>query len=269
MNKWHKSVLVGLGAVVISTVAIQASDVIRGIEGNLSGLVIESTNACTDGSTLILLGSHSLCVDTYEASAGPSCPHGAPSNVLDTQENANESSCLPVSREGVTPWRFISLTQAQQFCARTGKRLPNNEEWYKIISGFSAVESCAIDTRKNEPSPTGTNGCVTPSGVYDMVGNVWEWIDEEVQEGTYNNRQLPETGFVSLVDTTGIVLETTAQASAEFGDDYAWTDKNGVKGIIRGGFYGSKEDAGIFAQNLSVPLDFRTAGVGFRCVKDL
>ena len=43
----------------------------------------------------------------------------------------------------------------------------------------------------------------------------------------------------------------------------------GVRGMIRGGFYGSGEDAGIFAQNMSVALDSRTAGIGFRCVKDL
>lgn len=269
MNKLHKSVLIGLGALVLSTVAIQASDVVRGIEGGLSGLVIESTSACGDGSVLILLGSHSLCVDAYEASPNAACPHSVPNSHIQTQDNANESECSPESKVGATPWTYVSLTQAQQFCARAGKRLPTNEEWYKTISGFSDQSSCVVNTNSLAPSGAGSSQCVTPSGIHDMVGNVWEWIDEEVKSGTYNERVLPESGYVSLVDTDGIVIETNATASPEFGSDYAVTSQDGVRGVIRGGFYGSQEDAGIFAQNLAVPLDFRAVGVGFRCVKDL
>jgi formylglycine-generating enzyme required for sulfatase activity len=102
-----------------------------------------------------------------------------------------------------------------------------------------------------------------------MIGNVWEWIDGEVNAGMYNNRLLPDGGYVSVADSAGIVLETTQTPHIEFGNDYALTSKEGVKGMIRGGFYGSGDDAGIFAQNLSVPLDFRSAGIGFRCVKDI
>ncbi len=269
MKKWHKSLTVVIGALVISTVAIQASDVLRGIDGGLSGLVIESESVCGDGAVQILLGSHALCVDVYEASAGPLCPHADPQNQIDTQDNANESTCTPVSKAGVMPWRFVSLTQAQQFCAREGKRLPTNEEWYKIVSGFGDVTSCAIDTKKNIPEPTGTEGCVTQSGIFDVVGNVWEWIDGQVQDGTYENRTLPPSGYVSLVDANGLVVSTAQSEVVEFGEDYAWTESQGIRGIIRGGFYGSGSDAGIFAQNLAVPLDFRTTGVGFRCVRDI
>jgi formylglycine-generating enzyme required for sulfatase activity len=102
-----------------------------------------------------------------------------------------------------------------------------------------------------------------------MVGNVWEWIDGQVTDGVYENRTLPQSGYVALVDTNGVVVETKAEASAEFGDDYAQTDSKGLRGIIRGGFYKSGSDAGVFAQNLSVPLDFKAIGVGFRCIKDL
>lgn len=269
MKKWHKSLLIGLGALVISTVAIQASDVMQGISGSLTGLVIDSKSVCGSGAAQINLGDHALCVDIFEASAEKTCPHTNPSNSIFTQENANDSSCTPVSKKGVMPWRFVSLTQAQQFCGRVGKRLPTNQEWYKIASGFTAINTCAIDTKKSEPSLTGTEGCVTPSGIYDIVGNVWEWIDAQVQNGTYDNRTLPPSGYVSLVDTNGIVINTAPEAVAEFGDDYALTDSSGIRGIIRGGFYGSGNDAGVFAQNLSVPLDFKTTGVGFRCVKDI
>lgn len=267
MNKLHKSLLVGLGAVVLSTVAIQASDIVRGINGGLSGLVIESEGVCGSGATQFLLGSHSICIDIYEASPSDTCPSKVPSNSIETQNNANESTCTAASEEGVLPWRFVSFTQAQQFCARAGKRLPTNDEWYKAVSGLSDDSSCVTSSQNAEL--TGSTNCVAPSGVYDMVGNVWEWVDEEVIEGNYNDRMLPAGGYVSLVDSGGAVLETSSEAKDEFGKDYAWTSNEGVKGMIRGGFYGSGEDAGMFSQNMSIPFDFKTAGVGFRCVRDV
>lgn len=269
MKKWHKSLLIGIGALVLSTVAIQASDMVRGIGGNLSGLAIESQGVCGEGAVQILLGSHALCVDVYEASADSACPNKAPDSQVQTQDNANVPDCKPTSKKDVMPWRFVSLTQAQQLCGRVGKRLPTNEEWYKTISGFTQMSSCITATGLQEPSKTGSASCMTPSGVSDLVGNVWEWMDGEVNRGKYNDRQLPSDGYVSLVDSTGVVLETAQTPNEEFGKDYALTSNEGVKGIIRGGFYGSGEDAGIFAQNLAVPLDFRSTGVGFRCVKDI
>jgi hypothetical protein len=269
MNRIQRSAIIGLGALVLSTVAIQASDLLRGIEGNLAGNVFESASVCGEGATQILLGSHSMCVDLYEASASAKCPHAVPSNSLQTQDNANASDCIPESKAGATPWRFVSLTQAQQFCARAGKRLPDNKEWYKIASGLSDFSSCNIASRAQEPSLTGAFSCVTPTGVHDTIGNVWEWVDEEVTDGTYNSRTLPQSGYVSLVDSDGIVVETAQSAVDAYGKDYALTSVSGVRGIIRGGFYGSGDDAGLFAQNLSIPLDSRTSGVGFRCVKDL
>lgn len=269
MNKLHKSLLIGIGALVLSTVAIQASDLVRGVGGNLAGLAVKSTGICDIGSTQILLGSHALCVDLYEASPSSACPHQDIDSQTLTQENANESACGAESKKDVVPWSFVTLTQAQQFCARTGKRLPTNEEWYKIVSGQSDQSACVVNSAGSMPSKTGSTQCVTPSGVHDMIGNVWEWIDGEVSAGMYNQRPLPQSGYVSLVDSNGVVVETANEGKDEFGNDYALTSSEGIKGIIRGGFYGSGEDAGIFAQNLSVPLDFRSAGVGFRCVKDI
>ncbi len=177
------------------------------------------------------------------------------------------SDCIPVSVEGSLPWRYVSLAQAQQFCARVEKRLPTNEEWYIIAQGLSSVDSCTLFEKGGSPKQTSVNECVTPSGAYDVVGNVWEWVEGEVIEGALGGKSVPDSGFVSLVDSGGTVLETTAVAKDEYGKDYTWTDKQGVKGIIRGGFFGSGEDGGIYAQNMAVPLDFRTGGLGFRCIR--
>jgi formylglycine-generating enzyme required for sulfatase activity len=138
-----------------------------------------------------------------------------------------------------------------------------------MASGMTDVSSCHINTGKSAPEPTGSAQCQTPAGLSDMVGNVWEWVDDQVTFGKYEGRELPPSGFVSLVDSSGVVVTTQSVPSTEFGEDYAWTESGDIRGIIRGGFYGNGNDAGIFAQNLSVPLDFRTTGVGFRCVRDL
>lgn len=268
MNKLQKSAFIGVGALVLSTVAIQASDLLRGVEGNLAGLVSESVPVCGYHAVQILLGSHSICVDTYEAAPSSACPHANPQSPIETQSNINTTDCVPASQPEVIPWRFISFTQAQQLCARTGKRLPTNEEWYRVASGITQDDQCVINAGTS-PQTTGSGQCVTPSGVHDMVGNVWEWVDEQVTNGTYADRTLPQSGYVALVDGDGIVIETSSNGVEEFGHDYAWTDAGGVRGMIRGGFYGSGEDAGIFAQNMSVALDSRTAGIGFRCVRDL
>lgn len=268
MNKLVKSSLIGLGAIVISTVAIQASDVFRGVEGNLVGMVPNSeTGPCGAYAQQVLFGSHAICVDTYEASPSAKCPHANTGSSVQTQENMNEAECQAVSKPDAMPWRFISFTQAQQVCARTNKRLPTNQEWYLSASGMNDA-SCVIDNPES-PLPTGSASCVTPSGIHDMVGNVWEWVDAEINSGLYENRQIPESGYVASVDTAGVVVETGPSGHADYGNDYAWTNTTGLQGMIRGGFYNSGDDGGIFSQNLSVALDFKTAGVGFRCVKDI
>lgn len=269
MNRRLKGALVVLGAIVCSTLAINATDVIQGIDGNLVGLVSESGGVCGKNAVILQLGGRALCIDTYEASAGKDCPVASIKNEIDTLNNLSTTDCQTASVPEVEPWRYVSLAQAQQLCARSGKRLPTNEEWYKAVLGMSEVTQCAIGIQNDGLQLTGASSCTTPSGVHDMVGNVWEWIDAEVVAGQYNNRALPESGYIALVDSNGVILETTEQPSAEYGEDYAWVNSVGVRGMIRGGFYGSRTDAGLFTLNAAVDLDFKTAGVGFRCVKDI
>ena len=268
MGKWLKASLVVVGAVVFSTVAINASDVFRGIEGSLSGLAIQSSGPCGPNAVLLQLSSGALCVDTYEASAGDSCDVADPKSEVDTEVNINNGSCAAVSLPEVVPWRFVSMTQAQQLCARSGKRLLTNAEWYYTALGMGDMSSCAIDTG-GQTRLTGTSKCITPAGVHDMIGNVWEWVSGEVSDGQYNGTTLPESGYVSLVSSDGVVLETSERPQSDFGEDYAWSDSTSVRGMLRGGFYGSDTDAGVFTLNASVPLNFKTNGVGFRCAQDI
>lgn len=267
MPKALKGGLIGVGAVVLSTIAIQASDLVRGIEGSFPGLVSESDQVCGDGAVLLQISGGSLCVDQHEASPDPSCPHMDVTDQPKAAANMLDTSCESVSEAGRMPWRFVSLSEAQQLCARSGKRLPTNEEWHRISLGLVDQSDCY--TNADTSTLTGSQSCVTDAGVHDLVGNVWEWVDESVTNGVYSGRDLPQSGFVSSVDNNGVVVTTSASSSDLYGQDYAWTNSEGVFGVIRGGFFSSGSDAGIFAQNLSVPFDLRTSGVGFRCVENL
>lgn len=265
---WLKSALVGVAAVVVSTLGIQASDELSGMSGRLSGLVLDSQIGCSANETLLLFGTHSLCLDTYEVSPGDECPIAEINGEVDTQVNVASVKCLPASQPQVLPWRYVTYTNAQQLCARAGKRLPTNDEWYKVALGQLDTEACFVGS-DGSLQPTGNTNCVTSTGVHDVVGNVWEWVSDTTENGQFEERELPPSGYVSLVDAQGVVLKTEAAPDANFGEDYAWISDTGVQGIIRGGFYGSGSDGGIFSQNLAVPLNFSAVGVGFRCVRDL
>lgn len=268
-----KAAAVIIGAVILSTLAINASDSVRGISSSLVGLVIEEsqTGGCPQGMIETSVRGAGLCVDVFEASPAEDCEFTDPKNANESGRNIALQSCIPESRENAVPWRFVSFSQAQEACAKAGKRLPTNEEWYRISLGVGDLSSCNTDARgATTPQKSEANLCRSASGVYNAIGNVWEWVDESVDDGVYAGRELPQTGYVTSVDTDGVALSTRENEPDQlFGDDYFWEDNEGVRGMIRGGFYGSGDDAGLYSVNASVELSFVSTGIGFRCVKDI
>ncbi len=260
-----KITLVIGGATAFTTIGIFASDALQGITPSI-GNVASISGACKEGSVEFKGPDGMLCVDIYEASPSKNCPNAVLRNNLHSEQNLNEKNCYAVSQPDVLPWNFISLTQAQRACSLAGKRLPTNEEWYRLALS-TQYETCAVND--SSVQKTGIDGCVTANGVYDMVGNVWEWVDESVQGNSFDGRTLPETGYVSEVDADGIALTTSNESSELYGSDYFWSKQEGVFGMIRGGFYDAGKDAGLYATNASVPTSLSAPGVGFRCVEDI
>lgn len=267
MNKYTHISLVVIGAIIVTSLTIRASDQITFTDGQLALLTSSTGSMCDDGAILVTLRSGSLCVDKFEATPTPSCPVVIPQSEVDTRNNIAVTSCKPGSVAGEQPWRFVSQTEAQQLCARAGKRLPSAAEWYSLALTLTDDSGCI--TSSAGPQPTGVAVCTTDTGVFDLVGNVWEWVYGDVTSGTYANRPVPSPGYVAEVDSDGIVTVTAGTAQAAYGNDYAETNQTGTYGIIRGGFYGSGSDAGLYAQNLAVPFSLQTAGIGFRCVRDV
>jgi hypothetical protein len=262
-----KGALTVFGAVLFSTLGIFASDTIRGIDGmsNIAG-VSGRSGVCKQGALPLNGPRGVVCVDVYEASPSSGCPFTATVNVLQSEQNVNTKDCFAVSVKGATPWSFVSLPQAQRACATSGKRLPTSEEWYRIALGTDPA-SCVV--RANGVQKTASTECVSSLGAYDAVGNVWEWVDASVHGNTFNGRTLPTDGYVTSVDADGVAITSGQQADDLYGKDYFWSRTEGIFGMIRGGFYGSGDDAGVYTINASVQTSFATQGVGFRCVEDV
>jgi formylglycine-generating enzyme required for sulfatase activity len=265
--KFLKVVGVILGALVITTLGINAADVFNGNSGSILGQIMATEEgACPAGMVEVAVGQTFSCVDLYEASPGEDCSVVNPSNNSETQDNINNVDCLAVSAEGQVPWTHIAREQAQLMCMRAGKRLPTAAEWYIMAIGTpDTKDSC--NTQGGGVAHTGSlTGCQSATGVYDTVGNVWEWVSDDVIEGSYNGRDLPEDGYVTQVASDGIATVSESSPSEQFADDYIWTNHSGAYGILRGGFYGSREDAGVYSVQAKTLPTAATVAIGFRCI---
>lgn len=263
-------VLVGIvaGALIVTALGIDAADTIGGAEGTLFSQVISSKKGvCPLGMTEVSSVPNITCVDNYEASAKDTCPASVPEQMMATKQNLDTSTCIAESKKDATPWRFITRDQAMQMCARSGKRLPTSAEWYALSLGMANVESTCNVSQKSVSKTGAFTECHAPSGAYDLVGNVWEWVSDDVINGTYNTTPMPGTGFVTQVDANGMATMVSDTPNELFDADYFWSRADGAYGMIRGGYYDSGADGGIYTVHADTPPTTSGTGIGFRCVK--
>ena len=110
------------------------------------------------------------------------------------------------------PVTWVSLEDARAYAKWAGKRLPNEWEWQYAAQGtdgrkypwgncdlpFRGATGCLAGSANVSPVPAPDTGRViqppsdvdahpagaSPFGVFDLVGNVWQWTDEYVDEHT-------------------------------------------------------------------------------------
>ena len=152
----------------------------------------------------------------------------------------------PSARSPDFPVVCVTWYQALQYCRVHGMSLPTEAQWeYAARAGTTSrypwgetpeSNRCVI-SRTDGPRKTGScppNGW----GVYDMIGNAWEWVNDRYDPITY--------GYESAIDPAGPPV--------------------GLYRVIRGGgWYSGPAQATVTNRQWFSP-EFAEVSIGFRCV---
>ena len=224
------------------------------------------------------------CIDRYEdhllrrAGDGSLAPH-APS------ARPTGGTFVAESRAGVRPQGYISRVEAASACENAGKRLCSLSEWYRACRGDKdtlypygagyvagrcnvgkphllsilhgkdpkgwkydeGFNDPVLDERSGFLAETGAyDECVTPAGVFDLVGNLHEWVSDRVDPTIMRKMPL----------TAGVQSRVRA---------------NQGKGVFMGGFFSTTNQHGEGCEFVTMAHEpgYHDYSTGFRCCKDL
>ena len=164
----------------------------------------------------------------------------------------------------------VTWHEAKEFCKKNNKRLPTEAEWeYAARAGtttkyywgneFETGKSNLCDSTcdMNVSAKNVTDGFpftapvgsfpANPWGLHDMVGNVYEWTADWMDERYYSKS--PKD------NPKGPVLTNPSDRKG-----------GGIRKVIRGGAWASNKGSQRSAARKSFVVDYRIDSFGFRCV---
>ena len=176
---------------------------------------------------------------------------------------ATGNGCLnvyAVSLPGVVPSAYVTWFQAAAAARNSAKRLPTNLEWQVAALGTpdpgtadDQVTTC--NTNSSGVADAGSRGaCVSDVGAFDMVGNVWEWVADWIDQAQAG-ASWPATFGADASNVGGPGVDSGVVYSAFPG------------ALHRGGDWTNGAFAGVFAINAGIQPSGSSGLIGFRCAR--